>query len=355
MVGVLSISSYISSTTYTHSTLMKAVCAILTFSLIHSVVCLSGQAQTKPISPVVATSKVAFTINEKDAHIESIAYDPRSKSFFLGAIHKRKILRVQPNGQVSDFIPEGQDSLYSVLGLQVDAKRNRLWVCGTALPQMNGYAEADKGKAAVYLYDLTKKRLLSKYTLPADGHNHILGEPLVAANGDVYISDSGYPSIYRIRNGSDVMELLLFTKLRSLQGMAFSPDEKTLFVADYSLGIHRLDMASGQLTKLTRPDSLQDRGTDGLYFYKNRLIAIQNGITPSRVVSFALDDSLTKITGVAVLEMKNPNFNEPTLGVIVGKELYYVANSQWSNYQKDGSIYPLDKLADILIMKTDLR
>ena len=303
---------------------------------------------------LVATSTIAFTVTEKDAHIESIAYDSKQKTFFLGAIHKHKILQLTPKGQYSDFSSEGKDELYSVLGLRADSKRRTLWACATALPQMQGFTEKEQGKAAVYRYDLDRKKLLQRYYLKKDGHSHVLGEPLVASNGDVYISDSGYPAIYRIRLGSDSLELFLLTRLRSLQGIAFSADESVLFIADYSSGIHRYTMKTGELLKLVRPETIDMRGTDGLYFYQNKLIAIQNGISPNRVVRFGLDETLTQITDVTILEIGNPIFNEPTTGVIVGSQLFYIANSQWSHYNKDNSIFPMEKLDNTLILRTSL-
>ena len=63
---------------------------------------------------------------------------------------------------------------------------------------------------------------------------------------------------------------------------------------------------------------------------------------------------LDSITSYKILENANPNFNEPTLGVIVKNNLYYIANSQWDSYNKDGSIFPMDKLEKIVILKTKL-
>jgi hypothetical protein len=54
------------------------------------------------------------------------------------------------------------------------------------------------------------------------------------------------------------------------------------------------------------------------------------------VVRLRLDPELRRITEVVVLERKNPHFDEPTLGVTVGDELYYVANSQYEAFGEAG-------------------
>ena len=83
-------------------------------------------------------SSIFFKIRERDAHIESIAYDSASRIFYLGSIHKHKIIQRKPDGSVSDFKAEGQDSLYSVLGLRVDPIRHWLWACTSPLAEMEG-------------------------------------------------------------------------------------------------------------------------------------------------------------------------------------------------------------------------
>jgi hypothetical protein len=51
--------------------------------------------------------------------------------------------------------------------------------------------------------------------------------------------------------------------------------------------------------------------------------------------------------------MNHAAFNEPTLGVVVGKELFYVANSQWGSFDKE-VIWPADKLKEPVILRLDL-
>jgi len=69
-------------------------------------------------------------------------------------------------------------------------------------------------------------------------------------------------------------------------------------------------------------------------------------------MQFFLDKNFNKVIDHKIIEKANPLFNEPTLGVVVNhKEFYYIANSQWKGYNKDFSIFPLDKLQEIVILK----
>jgi hypothetical protein len=75
---------------------------------------------------------------------------------------------------------------------------------------------------------------------------------------------------------------------------------------------------------------------DGLYYHRGHLIGIQNGVEPHRVVRFTLAPSGARIIGVQVLERAHPRYREPTLGVLVQGDLFYIANSQWERFGADG-------------------
>ncbi len=62
-------------------------------------------------------AKVAFTIKENDLIPEGIAFDQTDNVFFVGSIHKRKILRIDERGEATDYITSQQDGLGEALGL----------------------------------------------------------------------------------------------------------------------------------------------------------------------------------------------------------------------------------------------
>ncbi|HTG95163.1 MAG TPA: hypothetical protein VL866_21380, partial [Pyrinomonadaceae bacterium] len=114
-------------------------------------------------------SQLAFMLPETDLIPEGIAYDPVDDAFFLSSLHKRKVVRVRVRVNrlpiVEDFTSEGQDGLYSTLGMKVDAERRVLWVCSSAESFMKGYTEKDAGRAALFKYDLKTRKLIRKYEI----------------------------------------------------------------------------------------------------------------------------------------------------------------------------------------------
>jgi hypothetical protein len=97
----------------------------------------------------VGSSPVAFTIPEKDLLTEGVAYDPRTRAFFVSSVRKRKIVRVGPDGKASDFVPSGRDGIGSITALAIDASRRALWASTDVVPQMDGYRKENEGPSAV--------------------------------------------------------------------------------------------------------------------------------------------------------------------------------------------------------------
>jgi sugar lactone lactonase YvrE len=302
----------------------------------------------------VNRSEKAFTIPQKDLITEGIAYDSASKRFFVSSIYKHKIVAVDEKGRAADF-SLSSDGLWSVSGMRVDNARRILWVTTTAFAQtLPDSQRTDDGKSGVFKYDLRSGKLLKKYILSNDEGKHALGDLIIAKNGDVFASDSIAPNIYRISTGKDELEIFLTSdNFASLQGLAFSPDEKWLFAADYSKGVFKVEMASKRLAQIAMDASTNPIGIDGLYFYQGNLIAIQNGFRPFRVARFLLNKDFSAVTKSETLEANHADLEEPTLGVVVGKDFYFIANSQQSLIGIDGKLAE-DKLKEPVILRLKL-
>jgi len=301
-------------------------------------------------SPVVH-SETAFTIKDRSLHTEGIEYDAAHKTFYLGSIHKRKVVKVTLEGKATDFCPSGFEGMTSIFGIKIDVKKNILWTCSSPMPEMENYDSL--AKSAVYKFELSSGKLLHKYQSVKSG---VYGDLIINKNGSVFISDSQTNEIFTINEKTNQIEpFYSSTEFWNIQGMAFSPSEKFLFIADYVKGVFRLDIKSKELTEVKTTADVSLKGIDGLYFYNNSLIAVQNGVTPLRCTQYFLNNDLNKITKFEIIDRKHPSFNEPTLGVLDDKTFYYIANSQWGGYDDKHNIKPDDQLQDIVVLKAQLK
>lgn len=306
--------------------------------------------QTELQRPVLQ-SDTAFVVKERDAHIESVVYDPKAKNFYLGSIHKRKILVRNSKGEVKDFIKAGEHGITSVFGLRIDGRKRILWACASPVPEMQNHDSTLQ--SAVYQFDLPSGKLLRKYSL-GKPTNSVFGDLTLDNKGNVYVSDGVTNTIYRVNEKSGVLEPYYTSdEFWNLQGITFSSDDKFLFISDYIKGPYRLDCRSKTLIKLESKSPQSLKGIDGLLFYNNSLIAIQNGVTPFRSTRYFLNTELNQITQAAIIDRDHPAFHEPTIGCLDGSDFYYVATSQWGAYDENHQPKK-EELKDIVILHKTL-
>ena len=302
----------------------------------------------------ITHSEKAFTVHEKGLVPESIAYDSNTRTFFLSSVYRRKIIAVNSRGDARDF-SRAADGLWSVMGMKVDAKRHWLWVCTAGHKQMADAKAEDDGKTAVFKYELPSGKLLKKYFVPDDGQKHWLGDLTLDSRGNVYASDSLSPALYVIRTEKDVIELFCGgPPFINPQGLALTPDETKLLMADYLKGFFLIDLRTKQVSPVTVPENVAAQGCDGIYRVGDDIIAVQNGIKPNRVVRLTLSKDWRAIEKLAVLEANNPLFDEPTLGVVVDNRFYFIANSQWGAIDDNGQLAPAEKLHDPIVLRLSL-
>ncbi|HUP91927.1 MAG TPA: hypothetical protein VM074_06730 [Solimonas sp.] len=291
-------------------------------------------------------AQYAFTIGTREFLPEGIAYDPDSRRFFVSSVRQRRVLGISISAAEKNLVPPASNSLWSAMGMVRDPATQLLWIASSALPEMDGYAEADRGKAGLFVFSLPDGAPKARHLLPADGHEHVLGDVILGAPGTLYTSDSAGGAIYKVDAASGKFTRL--TKpgaLESPQGMALAKDGKRLYVADYNRGLFVLDLGTGALAPMQTPEDICLYGIDGLYRFEDRLVAVQNGTRPSRVMEFELDTGGGGVAKQRVLAANHPDFEEPTLGVIVDEDFYFVANSQWNRIGPD---HQFDKVDDRL-------
>lgn len=291
--------------------------------------------------------EIAFSLSERDLLTEGVAHDPASGAFFVGSVHRRKIVRIDPGKAPRDFVAEG---LLGVFGLDVDTERGLLWACTGALPEMAGYRESDAGRSEALAFDL-RTGALTRRVVVANGGKHACNDLAVAAGGELFVSDPISGEVLRVGPGGEPRPLVPAGVLVSPQ--AIVPTPEALFVADYALGLARVDRASGRVELLPAPEGVALTGIDGLRLAAGGLVAIQNGVSPHRIVALTLAPGSRRIERARVLAEADPRWNEPTLGTVVGGAFYYIGNSQWPAFARGASPAP-ESLAPPSVFKLTL-
>ncbi len=277
-----------------------------------------GRLPLVDVKPVTQ-AKLLGTIEGEDWIAEDLVFI--GKEWLFSSVRRGMIL--ESDGRA--FAHAGM----GVFALGVDPKHRLLWSTAGWVPQCEICRIEDKGKSALIAYDLKTGDEKHRVESPIGG---VLGDMVVSSGGDVYVTNNSGGAVYRMLAGTLKLERLDEAgEFPSPQTPALSADGKTLYVADYRRGIAALDLGTKAVRWLKPGPGVIVSGIDGLYVWRNSFVAVQNGVTPVRIVKFARDLSKQE-----VLETKWKGFGEPTHGAIVGNEFCFLANTGWDAFEEDG-------------------
>ncbi|HYD78894.1 MAG TPA: SMP-30/gluconolactonase/LRE family protein [Paucimonas sp.] len=280
----------------------------------------------------IADAPVVFRIADTTFIPEGIAYDAPSKSFFVGSIYQKRIVRIGADGRMTPFSQEA-DGLQHVLGIAIDQPRRLLYAISTSAMTAEGRKQAFN---AVVRYDLNTGKRNGEYRLPEARQ---LNDVTVAPNGDVYASDSRSGAIWRAFVDNEAKAAFVPAGLlRGTNGIAVSDDGKTLY-AGHSMGVARIDIATGGVDDMPSPPQANVAAIDGLYYHRGELLGVQNGTHPGRVIRMRLASNGTAIDSVETLQSHHhPAFDEPTTGAVADDGFYVLATTQVARFNARGEL-----------------
>jgi hypothetical protein len=144
--------------------------------------------------PVTPQSPVLLRLDDPGLIPEGIAYDSRRKVHYLGSIAQRKIVAVDARGRLADFTSVA-DRLQAVLGLAVDAPRDRLCAVSS-----NGFelAARQQRRNEVVCWDLANSRTTQRLEV----HEALqLNDLAFARDGTLYVTDTAAGTLWMLRPG----------------------------------------------------------------------------------------------------------------------------------------------------------
>lgn len=279
---------------------------------------------------------------------EGVAHDPRTGRLLVSQVHGRKIVTIGGDGAISAFTAPADD-VWGVFGLAADPSRRTLWALTAATPQARDIPADLLGATALLRIDLDTGQVLARHVPSADGVKRQFGDLALGPDGAVYVSNSLGGEVWRLKPGAGALDRLVASpEIGSAQGLAVTADAAHLVVADYSSGLHRIDLASGAETAVETPADLTLLGVDGLVRDGDGLIVVQNGVNPQRILRLALSPDGARVTAATVLAANLPQLDEPTGGAMLDGRFVFVARSQWSDFGDDGLKTPAPAPAQIV-------
>lgn len=304
-----------------NSTFMPILCRLALATALTIPVMTAGPANGAGVS----AQGITFEANQ--AYPEGVAWDSAQQVFFVSSVRNGTIGKVTTAGEYTPFVDD--DRLVSSVGLFFDAPRNLIW---TAIGDL-GLSERSTPDtvyklAAVAAFDATTGEPRAYHDLSGliDGP-HVGNDVTVDLAGNVYVTDSALPVIYRVDpqgNASVFARSDLFGgEGLSLNGIVAHRDGFLLVGKTNSGDIFRVSTKDGQdIHRVDLPEAIQ--GADGLLLVDDtHLIVVQASGADQVVGLTSTDDWQTAAVGEVV-----KSINSFPTSATLSDDGVYVLNAQ---------------------------
>lgn len=300
--------------------------------------------------------KAAFNLPKGDNLYDALAWDAKHGDLLIGSVRDGSIRRIDAHGKVADFITaDAGNGLWGVDALAVDATRGKLYASSSSTTLFQGFNGDNAGKAGLFEFDLGSGKFLHKYLFDAGDGPHRLTSLVVAADGKVYAADATRKQIFKLEDGK-LRDIVNNPKLTSFSALTVSGDGRTLYLADYALGIFGFDLATGKAFEVGYDSSrIVLGGIVSMDWYDGTIAIVEDGMVPKRIMRLQLDKDGRKITSAMPLDVAHPEFTALGASTVAGDKLYTITNLQYGLYDDHGVLTDADKLAPTTIFRSNLR
>ncbi len=288
------------------------------------------EARAQALTAVPLPAEVTFP--------EGIAYDAKANAFYTASALTGTIARVDlKTGQSTIIAKAGtilpDDKVFpGALGLKVTG--GQLWVSGGVTGKL-------------WVLDAKTGAVIKTYETPKEPG--ALMNDVAIAGGYAYFTDSFRPVFYRAKTGAKPGELepwldftgtpLAYDKGVNLNGIAATPDGKTLLVVQMNKGLlFKIDVATKKVTAVDLKGEAVP-GADGLVLNGSTVYAVRQ--PAGEIVTIAMTKDLT--SGVVTSRFADPAFSFPATAAVAGDRLL-VVNTQF-NKRAGGATTPFAVLS----------
>jgi hypothetical protein len=308
------------------------------------------EANAKPFGE----GKLAFTLPAGDHRYDTLAWDDKRGRFLVGSKREGGVYLADESGKLTPFIAaDARNGPWQIDAVAVDGARRRLFVASSSTPLFNGFDADNAGKSALFEYELDSGKL--RHVYPLTDAKQQLSYLVVDPQGTVYAADGAQRTVYKLENAA-LVPILSNPKLTGIRAMALSGDGRTLYLADFALGIFGVDLTKRAAFELARDaQHLVLGGIVDLHWYQGHLVIVEDGMVPKRVMRLKLSADGRAIDNAMPLDVAKPEFVALGRGTVAGDHLYFVTNRQDELYDSQGVLTDRSKLQAARVFRSNLR
>lgn len=266
--------------------------------------------------------KSDIIFNRTNLYPEGIAYDADRNEFLVTSLTTGDIGRVGLNGKYKLFISDNK--LISAMGIHVDKKRDRLIVCNSDPGVSKKSAKKTQmKKASLGIYSLKTGDLIKHVDLAdANSGNHFANDFTIDPEGNLFVTDSFSPVIYKVDINYRVSIFLSSPKFKgkgfNLNGIVYHPN-RYLLVTKYNQGkLFKIPVDKPEsFAEVQLPGTLL--GADGLVLTSPKELVVVQNMGQNRVTILEGSGDWKK---AAIKKQYLKGFAYPTTGTIASEKIF---------------------------------
>ena len=273
-----------------------------------------------------------YSITDIGLYPEGIDYDSRNEKFLFSSLHKGAVYTMSPKGEAIVFATSSK--LVLPTGIYTDEVRNRLIVANADLGISQKSTPASAGSiATVSIFNLTSGELIKEIDLKNFTPNagSCLNDIAIDAKGNIYITDSFSPNIYKIDDNytaSLFLTNLLFQPAPNqfgLNGIVFHPDGYLLAVKTDDSKLFKISLSNPAVITVVTGTTFST--PDGIELDKNNnLVVVENGLGLGKTYTFSSTNNWTSASKISETNIGKEEF--PTTATLASDGNVYVVNSK---------------------------
>lgn len=292
-----------------------------------------------------------YTVTDTGLYPEGIDYDTKNERFLFSSLQKGAVYTMNTKGELSVFATSSK--LVLPTGVYTDEIRNRLIVANADLGISQKSTTGSAGSVAtVSIFNLTSGELIKEIDLKNFTPNagSCLNDIAVDANGNIYITDSFSPNIYKIDLNYTTSIFATSTLFQpkpnefGLNGIVFHPDGYLLAVKTDTSKLLKISLSNP--ASITEVEGTTFSAPDGIELDKNNnLVVVENGLGLGKTYSLSSKNNWASAAKISETNIGKEEF--PTTAALASDGNVYVINSKLGKFlsgDKSQSTYTIQRI-----------
>ena len=292
-----------------------------------------------------------YTVTDTGLYPEGIDYDSKNERFLFSSLQKGAVYTMNIKGEVSVFATSSK--LVLPTGVFTDEIRNRLIVANADLGISQKSTAESAGTIATFsIFNLTSGELIKEIDLKSFTPNSgsCPNDIAVDTNGNIYITDSFSPMIYKVDKNYVASVFATNTLFQpkpnefGLNGIVFHPDGYLLVAKTDTSKLLKISLSNPSI--ITEVKGTTFSAPDGIELDKsNNLIIVENGLGLGKTYTFSSTNNWTSAVKISETNIGKEEF--PTTAALACDGNVYVISSKLGKLlagDKSQSTYAIQRI-----------